>query len=167
MFGPPPRKTANRKPRRRKWFRQRNGKAYQHVEINVHRFYIDGASSRLFWSKLWHLLGESSGREPFPVSPLLLMDTPHWKIFAVYTVRMVLLPTAAPCFLREFSVLLFWVIRAWLCLRVSQEEVVLNSFPIEKNMMLTQLQDVEEQHNIVAHGYDFGAFPAFVNGLVF
>ena len=33
--------------------------------------------------------------------------------------------------------------------------------------MLTQLQDVEEQHNIVPDGYDFGTFPARVNGLVF
>ena len=30
-------------------------------------------------------------------------------------------------------------------------------------MMLTQLQDLEEHHNIVANGYDFGAFPGCVN----
>ena len=34
-------------------------------------------------------------------------------------------------------------------------------------MMLTQLQDIEEHHNIVAHGYDFGAFLGCVNGFAF
>ena len=36
-------------------------------------------------------------------------------------------------------------------------------------MMLNQLQDIEEQHNIVEDGYDFGAFlfPGCVNGFVF
>ena len=133
VSGPPPWKTAIRQPRRRQWFRQRNGKAYLHVEINVHRFYVDGASSRLFWSTLWHLRGECNRWEPFPVSALLLMNTSDWRIYTythnvVYTVRMVLPLTAAPCSLRESPVLFepLELDYVW-SLRVSQEKVVPNS----------------------------------------
>ena len=79
VFGPPPRKTTIREPRGWQWFRQRNGKAHQHVENRYSSFIV--STSRLFRSNLWHLLGECNGREPFLVSALLFMNTPDWKIY--------------------------------------------------------------------------------------
>ena len=35
---------------------------------------VDGASSWLFWSNLWHLLGEYSWREPFSVCTYIALD---------------------------------------------------------------------------------------------
>ena len=67
-------------------------------------FYVDGASSRLFWSSLWHLLGEFNWREPFPVSVLLLMKYAHWKMqYSLYRQNG---PTA-----NSSALFLAWVLR--------------------------------------------------------